>query len=307
MTAPDLTPRAVRPHGSAPIELIDSHCHVEMLDGVEGALAAAATAGVGVVVSVGIDVATSRQAVALAERYDAATLEAGARTERNGLAAGPGLAVVATVGLHPHDAHCCDDACLADLEALARRPGVVAVGECGLDFYRDLSPRDAQRRVFVAQVELARRVGLPLVVHTRESGDETLELLSRHAAGLTVIMHCFSLPERVDECNARGYYASFAGNLTYKNAGDLRAAAVRVREDLLMVETDAPFLTPVPYRGKPNSPARVALTAAVLAEARGTSLAHVAAVTTANARRAFGLPTPSPAAPSPAAPSAAGS
>ncbi len=259
---------------AAPVELIDSHCHVEMLDHPDGALAAAATAGVGTVVSVGIDLTTSRRAVALAERR----------------AGGAWPKVAATVGLHPHDATRLDDPLLAELEKLAGRPGVVAIGECGLDFYRDLSPRDAQRRAFVAQIDLARRVGLPLVVHTREAGDETMELLARHAAGLTVVMHCFSLPEHVEECDARGYYASFAGNLTYKNAGDLRAAAARVREDLLMVETDAPFLTPAPYRGKPNSPARVALTAAVLAEVRGTSLAHVAAATTANARRAFGLP-----------------
>jgi TatD DNase family protein len=121
-----------------------------------------------------------------------------------------------------------------------------------------------------------------------------MELLSRRAAGLTVIMHCFSLPEDVDECNARGYFASFAGNLTYRNAGDLRAAAARVREDLLMVETDAPFLSPEPHRGQPNSPARVALTAATLAAVRASSLAHVAAVTTANARRAFGLSVAGP-------------
>ena len=115
-------------------------------------------------------------------------------------------------------------------------------------------------------------------------------MLAEEAAGLTVVLHCFSLPDRVDECNARGYYASFAGNVTYKNAGDLRAAAARVRDDLLLVETDAPYLTPVPFRGKPNRPAWVAATATVVAEARGWTPAHAAAVTTANARRAFGLP-----------------
>ena len=133
-------------------------------------------------------------------------------------------------------------------------PKVVAVGECGLDYYRDHCPRDAQRRAFSAQIELARRAGLPLVVHTREAADDTMAVLTEEAAGLTVVMHCFSLPDHVDECNARGYYASFAGNVTYKNAGDLRAAAARVRDDLLLVETDAPYLTPVPYRGKPNRP-----------------------------------------------------
>ncbi len=185
-------------------------------------------AGVETIVSIGIDVASSKLAIGFAERFDG---------------------VYATVGLHPHDAGSLDDALLGELEELAAHPRVVAVGECGLDFYRDLSPRDAQRRAFSAQIELARRVGLPLVVHVREAGEEAMAQLADEAGGLTVVMHCFSLPQYVDECNARGYYASFAGNVTYKNAGDLRAAAARVREDRLMVETDAPFLSPVPNRG----------------------------------------------------------
>jgi TatD DNase family protein len=177
-----------------------------------------------------------------------------------------------------------------ELLELAAHPRVVAVGECGLDFYRDLSPRDAQHRAFSAQIELARRVGLPLVVHVREAGEEAMAQLADEAGDLTVVMHCFSLPKYVDECNERGYYASFAGNVTYKNAGDLRAAAARVREDRLMVETDAPFLTPVPNRGNSNVPAWVVHTAAVIGDARGWDEARVAAVTTANARRVFGLP-----------------
>ena len=163
------------------------------------------------------------------------------------------------------------------------------VGECGLDYYRDLSPRDAQRRAFSAQIELARRAGLPLAVHVREAGDEAMAQLAKEAADLTVIMHCFSLPQYVDECNERGYYASFAGNVTYKNAGDLRAAAARVRADRLLVETDAPFLTPVPNRGNSNVPAWVAHTAALLAEVRGVSTDVFAELTTANALRVFGL------------------
>ncbi len=168
-------------------------------------------------------------------------------------------------------------------------PEVVAVGECGLDYYRDHCPREAQLHAFSAQIELARRAGLTLVVHTREAAGDTMAVLAEEAAGLTVVMHCFSLPEYVDECNERGYYASFAGNLTYKNAGDLRVAAARVREDLLLVETDAPYLSPVPHRGKPNRPAWVAATAAVVAEARGWTAETTAAKTTADARRAFGL------------------
>ena len=250
------------------MQFVDSHCHLEMLAEPEAAVEEARAAGVGTIVTIGIDLETSRQAAELA-----ATL----------------AGVYATVGLHPHEAHLLDDALLAEFEALAREPRVVAVGECGLDYYRDLSPRDAQRRAFSAQIELARSTGLPLVVHVREAGDEAMAQLAKEAAGLTVIMHCFSLARYVDECNARGYYASFAGNVTYKNAGDLRAAAVRVRSDRLLVETDAPFLTPVPNRGNSNVPAWVAHTAALLAEVRGLALDDLARLTTANARRVFAL------------------
>ncbi len=248
--------------------LVDSHCHLEMLGDPEGALEEARAAGLAAVVTIGIDAASSRTAAALAAAHGD---------------------VYATAGLHPHEAHLLDDALLAELERLARRPRVVAVGECGLDFYRDLSPRDAQRRAFSAQIELARRVDLPLVVHVREAGDEAMAQLADEASGLTVVMHCFSLPRHVDECNERGYYCSFAGNVTYKNAGDLRAAAARVRDDRLLVETDAPFLTPVPHRGNSNVPAWVAHTAVLLAEVRHAGHDELAALTTANARRVFGL------------------
>jgi TatD DNase family protein len=260
------------PHGLSgsadQVSLVDSHCHLEMLDDPDGAVAEAQASGVDTIVSIGIDVASSRLAVGFAGRLDG---------------------VYATVGVHPHEAATLDDVVLGELEALARRPKVVAIGECGLDYYRDLAPRIVQRRAFSAQIELARRVGLPLVVHVRDAGEEAMAQLATEAAGLTVILHCFSLPRLVDECATRGYYASFAGNVTYKNAGDLRAAAARVREDRVMLETDAPFLTPVPKRGRGNAPALVAHTAAVVAEARGCSTARIAGVTTANARRAFGL------------------
>ncbi|MFA4965801.1 MAG: TatD family hydrolase [Thermoleophilia bacterium] len=248
--------------------LVDSHCHLEMVAEPERAVAEARAAGVEAVVTIGIDGQRSRQAVSFAGRLEG---------------------VYATVGLHPHDATLLSDELLAELEQLAADTRVVAIGECGLDFYRDLSPRDAQRRAFSAQIELARRVALPLIVHVREAGDEAMAQLAAEAFGLTVVMHCFALPEYVDECNARGYYASFAGNVTYKNAAALRDAAARVREDRIMVETDAPFLAPVPNRGNSNVPAWVAHTAAVVAEARGWSAARVAEVTTANACRALGL------------------
>jgi TatD DNase family protein len=248
--------------------LVDSHCHLEMIDDPAAAVAVARAAGVAQLVTIGIDLASSRQAI--------------------GLAAGtPG--VYATVGLHPHEAHLMDDAYLAELEELATRPRVVAIGEAGLDFYRDLSPREDQRRAFSAQIALARRAGLPLVVHVREAGDEAMAQLAAEAGDLTVVMHCYSLPEYVDECNERGYYASFAGNVTYKNAAGLREAAARVRADRLLVETDAPFLAPVPNRGNSNVPAWVAHTAALVAEVRGVPADELAALTTANARRVFGL------------------
>ena len=239
-----------------------------MLGDPAAAVAEARDAGVDTIVSIGIDAATSRLAVGFAAHF-------------------PG--VYATVGLHPHEADALNDAELVELESIARGPRVVAIGECGLDFHRDFTPRETQRRVFGAQIALARRLALPLVVHVREAADEAMVMLALEASDLTVIMHCFSLIAHVDECNDRGYYASFAGNLTYKNAGDLRAAAACVREDRLLVETDAPYLAPVPHRGKPNAPAGVVHTAAVLAEVRGWSLAKTAGITTANARCAFGL------------------
>lgn len=251
------------------MNLIDSHCHLEMLGEPEVTLEEARAAGLSAVVTIGIDGPTSKGAVRFAAVHDD---------------------VRATVGLHPHDAHTLSDELLEELERLAREPGVVAIGECGLDFYRDLSPRDAQRRAFSAQIELARCVGLPLVVHVREAGDEAMALLADEAGDLTVVMHCFSLPQYVDECNERGYYASFAGNVTYKNAGDLRVAAARVRKDRIMVETDAPFLTPVPNRGSSNVPAYVLHTATLLAEVRDVEPDELAELTTANTRRVFGLP-----------------
>lgn len=252
---------------SAP--LIDTHCHLDMIGEPELALAQARTTGLAAVVTIGIDLATSRQAIAFASAHDD---------------------VYATVGLHPQEAASLSDNLMDELEGLARLPKVVAVGECGLDFYRDLAPRDTQRETFSAQIDLARRVGLPLVVHVREAGDEAMAKLADEASGLTVVMHCYSLPGYVDECNERGYYASFAGNVTYKNAADLRAAAAGVRDDRLLVETDAPFLTPVPNRGSSNVPAWVAHTAAVVAETRGWTVDDTATVTTANARRVFDLP-----------------
>jgi TatD DNase family protein len=249
--------------------LVDSHCHLDLLaEGADAALAMARAGGVDTVVAVGIDVASSSRALDLALRYDS---------------------VYATVGLHPHDASSFDDRVLDELENLASSPRVVAIGETGLDYYRDRSPRDAQQRAFLWQVELARATGKTLVVHMREAAPDVFALLSEHAEGLRVVLHCFSAAAYVGECNARGYYVSFAGNLTYKNAGDLGEAARFVREELVLIETDAPFLAPVPMRGRNNVPAWLTFTAARLGELRGWSTEKTASVTSRNARRAFGL------------------
>lgn len=240
-----------------------------MLDNPRAAVAAAREVGVRQMVTIGIDLDTSRTAIALADGMDG---------------------VYATVGLHPHDAGTFDDPLLDELVRLASAERVVAIGECGLDFYRDLSPRATQRRVFAAQIGVARLLSLPLVVHVRDAGEEALDMLAQEAEGLTVIMHCFSLPEHAEECARRGYYASFAGNLTYKNAAALRDAAAAMPADLLLLETDAPYLAPVPRRGRPNVPAWVAHTAKALAAVRGWSVEETAATTTANAARAFRLP-----------------
>jgi len=196
--------------------------------------------------------------------------------------------VYAAIGVHPHDA---DGFRRADEEwigELAEQPKVVAIGECGLDYYRDNATREGQMRAFVTQIGLARELGLPLVVHTREADDDTLKVLGREAEGHPVILHCFSMVRRVDEVVERGYYTSFAGQLTYPSAADLQDAARRIPPEHLLVETDAPYLAPVPRRGRPNRPANVAHTLRFLAELRGEEPEALDELTTANAARAFG-------------------
>jgi len=195
--------------------------------------------------------------------------------------------VFVAVGVHPHDADGFGPGDEEWLRRLAGHPRVVAIGECGLDFYRDHSSPDGQRRAFGAQIAVARETGLPLVIHTRNATQETLDTLQREAGGITVVLHCFSMPERVPDVVEAGYLASFAGQLTYPSAGDLREAARLLPADRLLVETDSPYLSPVPRRGRPNRPANVAHTLRVLAELRGVSMAEMDAVTTANAERAF--------------------
>src|SRR3954452_16089455 len=170
----------------------------------------------------------------------------------------------------------------------AADPRVRAIGETGLDYFRDYSPREDQLRAFEAQVDLAKRCGLPLVIHTRAAEEDTFAVLREQADGLTVIMHCFSAPGRLDECVERGWLCSFAGNVTYPKATDLQAAACEVPDELLLVETDAPYLSPQPVRGKPNEPANVVRTAEYVAELRGTSYEELEATVERNAARVFG-------------------
>ncbi len=249
--------------------MIDSHTHLHLCERPNSELVAEADA-VGVVrmLTVGIDGVSCRAALAAAEDFPQ---------------------VYAAIGRHPQAAKGFDDADLAELRALAAHERCAAIGETGLDFYRDTNPpRADQQRAFAAQIALARETGKPLVIHTRAAAHDTLAQLAAEAEGVSVLMHCFSMPEEVQECARRGYAISFAGNVTYRSAADLAAAARVVPEELLLVETDAPYLSPQPVRKERNRPAFVVHTAAFLAELRGVSVQELDATVTRNAARVFG-------------------
>jgi len=195
--------------------------------------------------------------------------------------------VYAIVGRHPHYTEGWTDGDIDAIERAAADPRARAIGETGLDYFRDHSPHEDQRRAFEAQIDLAARTGLPLVIHTREAEDDTFALLRERAGELTVILHCFSAPSRVEECVEHGYMCSFAGNVTYPKALELQAAARDVPEELLLVETDSPYLAPQPVRGKPNEPANVVETARFVAELRGISYEQLDAAVERNAARVF--------------------
>jgi TatD DNase family protein len=229
-------------------------------------VAEAVGAGVERIVTIGVGRESSERAVSLADAHPE---------------------VYAAVGVHPHDADGFTPADLVWLRELAAHPRVVAVGECGLDFHRDHARPEAQRRAFSAQIGLAREVGLPLVIHTRDAADETLDMLGREAGDHPVVLHCFSLPERLDEVVERGYLLSFAGQVTYPRSADLQAAAREAPGDLLLVETDSPYLAPVPRRGRPNRPANVVHTLRFIAALRAVTDEALDELTTRNAARAF--------------------
>jgi TatD DNase family protein len=260
--------------------LIDTHAHLDspQFDADRAAVVERAqAAGVEVIVNAGADMDSSRRTVALAEQYPE---------------------VYAGVGVHPHDAKQVDGDTLAALRELARQPKVVAVGEIGLDFYRNLSPQDVQRRAFQAQLALAARLGKPVIVHDREAHAEVLKALTSWAAGLSGsplagrvgVLHSFSgdllMAKRAIDL---GFYISISGPVTYQNAGRLVEIIQALPLNRLLIETDCPYLTPHPHRGRRNEPANVRLVAEKIADIKGLTLDMVAAATTANARRLFEL------------------
>jgi TatD DNase family protein len=291
----------------AVLEWFDSHCHLqdEFLEtgsgdgspesnpgptgmhatALNGALARASEAGVTRLVCVGTGATSSTEAVALARSF----------REGGSVARAEGIQAWATVGLHPHDASDGVDAAAAVLDgalhADAQGPSVVvAVGECGLDYHYDHSPRDVQRDAFAAQVELAHRHGLALVIHTREAWDDTFDVLAAAGVPERTVFHCFTGgPTEARRCLDIGASLSFSGIVTFKSAGDVREAAELCPLDRLLVETDSPFLAPVPHRGSVNEPARVPVVGAAVAVAKGLSAEVVAESSTRSARAMFNI------------------
>lgn len=248
--------------------MIDTHAH---LDGCEEAAAVlverATAAGVARVVTIGTGIASCRAALAIAEEHDG---------------------VFAALGIDPHRAVGEEAERAAELRELLDHPKAVAVGETGLDYHYGGDGKPEQRQLFESQLSLARELGLPVVIHTREANDDTAAILGGHEG--TVIMHCFSEPGLLAAGLERGWYFSFAGNVTYPKAADLREAAAEVPADRILAETDSPYLAPQPLRGRPNEPAHVVHIVAALAAARGEDADELAARIDANATAAFSLP-----------------
>jgi TatD DNase family protein len=254
--------------------VIDSHTHLFLCEGSEGELLeAAAAAAVDRILNVGLDEGTNAGVVATAERQGA---------------------VFASVGRHPNEAEGFDEEAAVAISRLAAHEKVLAIGETGLDFYRDTASPDAQRRAFVAQIEIAVELRLPIVIHARDRDgetaavDEIFDTLDARAGANAVVLHCFSAPQRVAAAADRGWYCSFAGNVTYPRSQELREAAAQVPEERILVETDAPFLSPQPVRGERNQPSFVVETAKVIAGVRGVSYEELEATVAANARTLFG-------------------
>ncbi len=248
--------------------MIDSHTHLDSCKPPNDELVAdARTAGVTRILTVGMDAGSCRTALAAAHAFDD---------------------VFAAVGRHPNSATGFDDDVLADLRTLSADERCVAIGETGLDRFREHTPYEDQLAAFHGHIDLAREANKPLIIHSRAAEDATIATLQERAVGLDVILHCFSMPDRIEECLAEGWWISFAGNVTYPTNTDLAAAAVRVPDDRLLVETDAPYLTPQALRKERNQPAFVTETARFIADARGQSYTELEAIVDANAARVFG-------------------
>ncbi|HLK60076.1 MAG TPA: TatD family hydrolase [Chthonomonadaceae bacterium] len=252
--------------------LIDTHCHFnhgKLSEDLPACIERAAEVGVMQMIVVGYDLVSSAQAVAQAEAY-------------------PNV-LFAAVGVHPHDAKDWEEASGEQLKKWSDHPQVVAIGEIGLDYHYDFSPREAQFAAFRAQMALAREVGLPVIIHCREAYTDTLQVLAAEGADETGgVMHCWAgTVEEAERTVALGMALGFGGTLTFKNAEEVRAAAQRVPLEALLVETDAPYLAPMPHRGKRNEPAYTRLVAERLAELREMTLPEIARLTTINAHRVF--------------------
>lgn len=248
----------------------DTHAHLDdkqFKTDRDSVLQRAREAGITTIVNIGHSEATSRESVELATKY-------------------PFL--YATVGIHPHDAKDCNDQTWITLERLAQNPKVVAWGEVGLDYYRDLSPRDVQRQVFIQQLKLAKESGLPVVIHNRDAHGDILKIIKENPTGTEGVFHSYSGSwEMAKELLKMGYYLSFSGPLTYKNARHTVEVATKMPEDRFVVETDCPYLTPEPYRGKRNEPAYVREVVSKIAEIRGITFEKAAQLSTENAQKLF--------------------
>jgi TatD DNase family protein len=252
-----------------PVDVFDSHCHLDLAEiPITEALASSRAAGVARIVTIGCDLPSSRFAVDAADEFEH---------------------VYAGVAIHPNDTTGVTDAVLHDIEVMAAHPKVRAIGETGLDYYRDWAPKDDQHRSFRAHVDIAKRTGKALVIHDREAHDDVLRVLREEGAPEQVVFHCFSGDaEMAKVCAERGYVMSFAGNVTFKNAEPLREALRAAPLDLLLVETDAPFLTPIPHRGKPNASYLIPHTVRFMAEVKEVDLAELCTAIAANGERVFG-------------------
>ena len=247
--------------------MIDTHAHLDALDDTDAAVARARDAGVTRILTVGTDVAGCRRALELAERHEG---------------------VFAILGIHPHEAGTTTDGDVAELRKLFEHPRAVAVGETGLDWFRDYAPHDAQKRLLAQQLALAEAVDKPVVIHTRAADADTLAALAEFSG--RVVLHCFSSPHLLEPALERGWYVSFAGNVTFPKAVELRLCSTQLPQNRILAETDCPYLAPQPVRGQRNEPAFVVHTVAALAQARGEDADELGRRIERNAAECFGLP-----------------